>query len=85
MRNAKKKSYHIVWYFGCFFGGGAVLHDSPKLNDGCEQSPGFSDYQCLMKMCQISMYSNSDSNTTKLKNLFFKPLTIFIFLKYEHN
>ena len=45
MSNAKKKkSYHIVWYFGCcffIFFIFLVLHDSPKLNDGCEQSPDF--------------------------------------------
>ena len=46
MSNAKKKkkSYHIVWYLGCWFLFlflFLVLHDLAKLNDSCEQSPDF--------------------------------------------
>lgn len=80
MRNAKKKKKlpHSVVFWVVFFWGGVVLHDSPKLNDGCEQSPDFLTINAWWKMCQISMYSNSDSNTTKLKNSFFKPLTIYL-------
>lgn len=41
MSNAKKKKLPhsvVFWVFFFFF---LVLHDSPKLNDGCEQSPDF--------------------------------------------
>ena len=43
MRNAKKKKKATTQcgILGVFVVVVVVLHDSPKLNDGCEQSPDF--------------------------------------------